>query len=74
MSETFVNQEEKHYNKIFVPEAKKKKTIILKKRRFKGQINSRKKQSCQWCHYFTVENLTIISLTDFIKWRKLYGS
>lgn len=44
MSETFVNQEEKHYNKIFVPEAKKKKTIILKKRRFKGQINSRKKK------------------------------
>ena len=28
MSETFVNQEEKHYNKIFVPEAKKKKKTI----------------------------------------------
>lgn len=28
MSETFVNQEEKHYNKIFVPEAKKKKMSV----------------------------------------------
>ena len=73
MSETFVNQEEKHYNKILVPEAKKKNNEC-KKRRFKGQINSRKKQSSQWCHYFTVENLTIISLTDFIKWHKLYGN
>lgn len=37
MSETFVNQEEKHYNKIFVPEAKKKKTISVRNVDLKGK-------------------------------------
>lgn len=36
MSETFVNQEEKHYNKIFVPEAKKK-TMSVKNVDLKGK-------------------------------------
>lgn len=36
MSETFVNQEEKHYNKIFVPEAKKN-PIIVKNVDLKGK-------------------------------------
>jgi len=36
MSETFVNQEEKHYNKIFVPEAKKK-TISVRNVDLKGK-------------------------------------
>lgn len=36
MSETFVNQE-KHYNKIFVLEAKKKKTISLRNVDLKGK-------------------------------------
>ena len=36
MSETFVNQEEKHYNKILVPEDKKK-TMSVKNVDLKGK-------------------------------------